>query len=337
MAFGLNEQPAGVALVTGGSGFVGRALCARLRKLGIRVHVAARHHAGGPWDRFVATDLARSALPPEALEGVDTVFHLAAKTHVRTAVRNDPEHEAVTVEGTRRVLNAARRAGVGRFVFMSSVKAAGEPGDMLVDEDFDRPPNTAYGRAKRKAERLVTGTGRECGMHTVVLRPTLVYGPGWKGNLSRMFRAVRAGRFLPPPQTGNRRSMVHVDDVAQAALLAAERPLADGRVYVLCDGEAYSTRRIYEAMCHSVGRPVARWEVPSSLLRVAARAGDALGANGRRTVPFDSEALDRLLGSAWYDSSRARRELGWAPRWTLEAALPDIIAHGALSPTPSPA
>ena len=331
----MNAQPTGVALVTGGSGFVGRALCSELRRRGTRVHVAARHHADGPWDRFVTTDLARSALPAEALEGVDTVFHLAAKTHVRTAVRNDPEHEAVTVEGTRRVLDAARRAGVGRFVFMSSVKAAGEPGDMLADEHFDRPPNTAYGLAKREAEELVMATGRECGMHVVVLRPALVYGPGWKGNLSRMFRAVRAGRFLPPPETGNRRSMVHVDDIVEAALLAVERPQANGRVFVLCDGEEYSTRRIYQAMCHGAGRPVARWEVPSSLLRFAARAGDALGANGRRAVPFDSEALDRLLGSAWYDSSRARSELGWAPVWTLEAALPDIVAHDGLSPTPT--
>ena len=337
MAFKLNERPVGVALVTGGSGFVGRALCGRLRERGTRVHVAGRHHADGPWDRFVATDLSRSTLPPEALEGVDTVFHLAAKTHVRIAVGDDPEHEAVTVEGTRRTLDAALRAGVTRFLFMSSVKAAGEPGDMLADEDFDRPPTTPYGRAKREAEELVMGTASESGMHAVVLRPAPVYGPGWKGNLSRMFRAVQAGRFLPPPDTGNRRSMVHVDDIAEAALLAVDRPLADGRVFVLCDGEAYSTRRIYQAMCRSAGRPVPRWEVPAWVLRVAARAGDALGAKGRRAVPFDSEALDRLLGSAWYDSSRARRELGWAPRWTLEAALPDIVAHGALSPTPSPA
>jgi UDP-glucose 4-epimerase len=124
--------------------------------------------------------------------------------------------------------------------------------------------------------------------------------------------------------------------VAEAALLAVDGHHADGQVYLLCDGEAYSTRRIYEAMCHSVGRPVATWEVPSSLLRVAARAGDALGA-GRRAVPFDSEALDRLLGSAWYDSSRARRELGWSPGWTLEAALPDIVAHERLGRIPSSA
>jgi nucleoside-diphosphate-sugar epimerase len=150
-----------------------------------------------------------------------------------------------------------------------------------------------------------------------------------------MFRAVQAGRFLPLPDTGNRRSMVHVADVAQAALLAAGREEAAGRVYLLSDGEPYSTRRIYEAMCHSVGRPVSRWRVPQSLLQLAARAGDVLGGNGRRPVPFDSEVLDRLLGSAWYDSSRARRELEWRPSWTLEEALAEILAHERGCPTPT--
>ncbi len=319
----------GVALVTGGSGFLGRALCAHLRNRGTTVHVVARRPTEGPWDRFVPVDLSRSELPPEALDSVDTVFHLAAKAHVAGRGSVDPDQELLTVAGTTRLLEAARRAGVARVLFMSSVKATGEPGDVLVGEEFDRPPLTSYGQAKRQAEELVLGTAARSGMHAVVLRPSLVYGPGWKGNLARMFAAVRAGRFPPLPETGNRRSMVHVDDVAEAALLAVERPDAAGRTYLLTDGEGYSTRRIYEAMCNSLGRPVPRWEVPAALLLAAARVGDAVGRNGRRSVPFDSEALDRLLGSAWYDSGRARAELGWTSTQTFEAALPAIVAHDA--------
>ncbi len=275
----------------------------------------------------MAADLSESEVPPEALESVDAVFHLAAKAHVGGPVHDDPEHARITVTGTRRLLDAVERTGVGTFVYMSSVKAAGEPGDALVDEEFDRPPLTSYGRAKREAEELVLAAGARSGMHAVVLRPSLVYGPGWKGNLARLFRAVRAGRFLPPPETGNRRSMVHVDDVAGAVVSAAEHPEAAGRIFLLTDGEAYSTRRIYEAMCHSVGRPVPRWAVPMPLLGAAAKVGDVVGRNGRRSIPFDSEALDRLLGSAWYDSGRARRELGWTTTYTLERALPEIVAH----------
>ncbi len=276
----------------------------------------------------MAADLSESEVPPEALESVDAVFHLAAKAHVGGPVHGDPQHARITVTGTKRLLDAVERTGVGTFVYMSSVKAAGEPGDALVDEEFDRPPLTSYGRAKREAEELVLAAGARSGMHAVVLRPSLVYGAGWKGKLARMFRVARAGRFLPPPpETGNRRSLVHVDDVAHAAVLAAERPEAAGRIFLLTDGEAYSTRRIWEAMCHSVGRSVPRWELPAPLLRAAAKVGDVVGGNGRRSVPFDSEALDRLLGSAWYDSGRARRELGWTSTHTLEAALPEIVAH----------
>jgi len=302
----------------------------------MRVRVIARRPADGPWDALLTTDLSRAELPAEALDSVDTVFHLAAKTHVRTAVADDPEHEAVTVEGTRRVLAAAGRSGISRFVFMSSVKAAGEGGNVLVDEQFARPPLTAYGRAKRQAEEEVFLRASRSGMHAVVLRPALVYGTGWKGNLARLYRAVQRGRFLPPPETGNRRSMVDVNDVVDAAVLAAERHDAAGRVYLLCDGQDYSTRRIYEAMCHGLGRPVSRWQLPCSLLRVAARGGDVLGRNGRRAVPFDSEALERLLGSAWYDASRARRELQWVPLRTLEDAMPEIVAHAGVCPGPSP-
>ena len=331
----MTASAAPVALVTGGSGFVGRALCTCLQRRGIAVRVVGRRPTEGPWDTLVTCDLSREELPEEAMDSVDTVFHLAAKAHARTAGPGDAEHVAVTVDGTRRVLAAARHAGVSRFVFMSSVKAAGEGGDIPVDEGFERPPLTAYGRAKREAEELVLRSAEESGMHVVVLRPALIYGPGWKGNLLRMFRAVQSGRFLPPPETGNRRSMVHVSDVAAAAVLAAERPSAAGRVYQLGDGEPYSTRRIYEAMCHASGRRVSRWQVPSSLLRVAAHAGDVLGGHGRRTVPFDSGALDRLLGSAWYDASLARRELEWMPLLTLENALPEIVAYDDACPTPS--
>ena len=322
----MTPSAAGAALVTGGSGFLGRALCARLQERGATVRVVARRAAEGPWDSHVAADLATSALPAEALDGVDTIFHLAAKAHAGSASADDDEHWAVTVEGTRRVVNAAARASVRRFVFVSSVKAAGDGGDALVDEEFDPCPVNAYGRAKREAEKIVLRTAADAGMHAAVLRPALIYGPGWKGNLSRMFRAVEAGRFLPPPETGNRRSMVHVADVAEAALLAAGREQAAGRVYILADGEPYSTRRIYEAMCRAVGRTPLPWHVPRPLLQVAARTGDVLGRAGRRGVPFDSGALDRLLGSAWYDASRARRELGWLPSRTLEEALPEIAA-----------
>jgi len=97
---------------------------------------------------------------------------------------------------------------------------------------------------------------------SVVLRLSMVYGPTRKGNLPRMIEAVTKGRFPPLPETGNKRSMVHVDDVVQAAMLAAERPESVGQTYVVTDGPPYSTRQIYECICEALGRDAPKWHVP---------------------------------------------------------------------------
>lgn len=296
-----------------------------LKASGIWVRAAARRPAAtGPWDEFVPVDIG-DPLPAGLLDGVDTVFHLAGRAHAELSGPQDAAlHRTVNVDGTSRLLDAALAAGVERLVFLSSVKAAGEPGRSAADENLATPPLTPYGRSKRDAEGLVLAAGRS-GMHVVALRPSLIYGARWKGNLQRMFVAVSAGRFPPLPQVGNRRSMVEVRDVGRAAILAAGTPRADGRVYILTDGEPYSTRRTYEAMCAAAGRPVPRWHVPLLTLRLAAGAGDVAGRLGWSTPPFDSSRLDRLLGWAWYDASRAQAELDWSPEYTLERFLDEAV------------
>lgn len=330
----MTSAPVRSALVTGASGFMGRVLCARLQRGGALVRALGRRRAEGPWDEFVTYDLPGDGSPSAAVAEVDTVFHLAGKAHVEPRGIDDPEQRAVTVDGTRRLLDAAVTAGVTRFIFMSSVKANGH-GDRPTGNEWDRQAGSAYGRAKREAEQLVVAAGARSGMHTTVLRPSLVYGPGWKGHLERMFRAVDAGWFPPPPPIANRRSMVHVSDVATAALLAAERPGANGRTYCLSDGESYSTRRVYEAMCRVLGRRVPRWHVPVVLLRAAARAGDLAAGSGRWSVPFDSDTLERLLGSAWYVADAAREELQWAPGRTFEESLPEIAESQPIGAHPA--
>ena len=286
----------------------------------------------GPWSEVVSADLGEALLPATCLDGVDTVFHLAGKVHALSErMGDDEEYRRVNVEGTRLLLEGARRAGSRRFVFLSSVQAMGETAAGCLDEAAEPHPATAYGRSKLAAEALVLD-GSLGPSHTCCLRPPLVYGPGQKGNLHRMIRAVDHRFFPPLPETGNRRSMVHVQDVVEAALLAARRDEAGGRTYIVTDGRAYSSREIFDAIRRVLSRSSPRWHVPLWTLHVLARVGDGVGwLRGRRFV-FDSDALEKLVGSAWYSSERISRELGYRPSRSFLEALPEIIADYKTGP-----
>jgi nucleoside-diphosphate-sugar epimerase len=300
-------------VVTGAGGFIGRRLCTALRAHGRVVALVRERDARGPWDDVIAADLARDDIAAGAFDGASVVFHCAGKAHAVAERHADAgEYRRVNVEGTRRVLEAAARAGVARFVFASSVKAMGEG-------DGGGEPSTPYGRSKREAEALVLHGGYVG--EPVVLRLALVYGPGVGGNLGGMLRAVRSRRFPPPPRVDNRRSMVHVDDVVLVAIAAGRRPEAVGRAIVVGDGVPYSTHGIYAAMLRSLGRPVPRRSLPAPAWRALARAGDVAGALLRRRAPFDTDAYRKLFASAWYPPTDLEAVLGVAARRTLDDAL----------------
>jgi UDP-glucose 4-epimerase len=317
-------------LVTGATGFVGRVLCAELKNRG-RVRALVRDAASEPgsWDEVVGCDLAGDHTARslrDALEGVDTVFHLAGKTDdMKTSKRDEGVFSRVNFDGTAVLVEAAAAAGVGGLVYLSSIKAMGTGGDDCVDESSPVNPTTPYGRSKLAAEEIVLGCADV--PHVSVLRSCPVYGVGAKGNLTRMIRAVAKGIFPPVPDTGNVRSMVHVEDVTQALLLSAEKDEANGRVFIVTDGRRYTTRDIYELICKALGRRVPPWRIPAVGLRVLARIGDGIGTLTGRNFVFDSKTYDRLLGSAYYDSKRICATLGFHPRWDLEKALPEMVRH----------
>ncbi len=319
----------GRVLVTGGTGFVGSHLLPRLRAEGVGVRVLSRRAApaGIPFE-WVRGDLAvRESLLP-AVAGVDTVLHLGGYAHALS--RPDPveleRHRRINLEGTGALVEAAAEAGARRFVLVSSVKAAGEDPEGCIDEHHTRPPRDPYGAVKRLAEERVLATAAATGMAACVLRPALVYGPGVKGNLAAMMRAIARGRFPPVPETGNVRSMVDVRDLVEAILAAAVRAEAAGGTFILTDGEAYSTRRIYLAMCAALGRRPPRWTLPAGLLRLLGRLGDAGEGLLGRPLPIDSTRVRRLLESACYRSVLAEAGLGFRPRYRLEDALPEMAA-----------
>lgn len=314
-------------LVTGASGFVGSHLVTELlaRRYVVRAFVRPGSPATFPQDvEVVRGDIRRVDDVAAALAACDTVIHLAAKVHALGSRIDDWEQDEVTREGTRNVVNACAREGVARLVFVSTLAVHGTS-EEIQDEDSPLEVSSAYGLAKLEGERLVLQLHRETGIHVSVLRPAMVYGTGCKGNLTRLIRAVRRPYFVIPGGPENRRSVLHVRNLIQAIILAATRREANGRIYVVTDSKDYSTQAIVKHIARAVGRKMAVPRVPVGLLHFAARMGDAVGSLIGRRVPFDSAALQKLIGSQYFSSSRIARELGYKPQYDFESSIDQIV------------
>ncbi len=296
-------------LVTGADGFIGTALCTRLNRSGVHV-VRLTRKPDGP--DTLAVDLGRDPIPDLSELRPETVFHLASRVH-ESDDRPDAEaeHMRVTVEGTRAMLAASALAGVQVFVFFSTCAVMPAGWANPVDETAEPRPTTSYARAKLAAEDLVLRMNGIGGIRTVCLRLPMVYGRGGKGQLPRMVKAIERGWFPPIPDLGGARSLVHVEDVAEAAILVGNDPKSAGRVYVVAEPYAYTSRELYEIVLKAVGRRPPSWHVPRYALRLAALTGDLGEFLTRRPWPFDTDALTKLSQPARYSAARIERELGF--------------------------
>ena len=273
------------SFVTGATGFIGQRLLVGLEANGEGVRILSRNPH--PDYETVVCDLQYEAIPEYGLDGVDTVFHLAGFTHdLRDASKLEHLYRALNVDATVQFTELAVRSGVKQFVFVSSVKAGG------YDEE-QGPPDGVYGQTKREAELKLLDIGRQSGMHVSIVRPSLVYGAGVKGNLALMRRGIEQGWFPPIPETENRRSMIHVDDLVRALLLTAENKRANGEIFIVTDGVPHSSREIYEAICQSVGKTVPQWSVPKIVFE-----GLSL------LSPRIRYKVDKLLGDEFYSSAK---------------------------------
>jgi nucleoside-diphosphate-sugar epimerase len=315
-------------LVTGHSGFIGSHIVSELGREPCYIRGLTRqpHRPGSDNSVDVRVgDLTRPATLDGLMSNIDTVIHAAGYAHA-----SDSDHDVhyrTTLEGTRHLLHEAVASNVRRFVFISSTKAMPAPHRDCIDETETGLPRDGYGLARRHTEEQVLKTGNRTGMHVSIVRPALVYGPGCKGNLAAMLRWIDRGIFPPVPDTGNRRSMVDVRDLARAVIAASRRASANGRTCIIADGEDYSTRRIYQAMKTALGKSTPRWSVPAGIYRAAGHAGDLYEAVLRRPAAFNSAVCSRLLDSACYHSVVAETALGFRPEFCLEDSLPMMVRH----------
>ena len=306
-------------LIVGANGFVGK----RLLKPSDRALV--RKSASLPNE--VIGDLLDPASLKTACKGIGTVFHCAGHAHDNSPSNNDINWK-INFEGTRNLVNAAGLSGVQNFVFLSSVKAMAEPGNTCLNEDSPGEPVSQYGKAKRAAEDAVLDAGLKFNMNVVNLRLAMVYGRGGRGNLERMAQAIKSGWFPPLPETGNHRSMVHVNDVVRAIRLVSESPEASGQTYIIADQCPYSGRQIYSLLRQSLNMKPTNHHIPAGVLRLAGQIGDIAGGILRRRLSLSSEEVAKLLSSAWYSADRIERELGWRSEISLNEGLREMFGSG---------
>lgn len=305
-------------LVTGAGGFVGTAVVSELAMRGIPHRAVTRR----PREGYLSIGNIDPATDwSGALNGVDSIVHLASRAHVlnERAVNaklvngTSPQapFQSTDVDATLNLARQAAAAGVRRFVFISSIKVNGEatrPGRPFTAEDAPNPQNP-YARSKFDAERRLFALAAETGLEVTVIRPPLVYGPGVKANFATMMDWVNRGIPLPLGAVNNKRSFVFVENLADLIILSAIHPGAAGQVFLVSDDEDISTTELLQRMAQALGRASWNMPVPAPVLTLAA------AAIGRRAF------TSRLTDSLQVDIGKTRELLGWAPRKCVAEGL----------------
>ncbi|BCS51985.1 NAD-dependent epimerase/dehydratase family protein [Geobacter sp. SVR] len=304
-------------LVTGASGFVGRALCTRIVREGrtVRGTVLASEAPAS-----LVAGVAPAVVEPlgaatpwgHALADIDTIIHLAARVHVMRESSSNPlkAFRAVNTEGTECLARHAATAGIRRFVFMSTIGVHGSNSGNLPYAESDKPcPHNTYSVSKLEAENKLREIAAETGMEVVVIRAPLVYGPENPGNFLNLLKVVQRCLPLPLASISNKRSLLYVENLVDALLTCATHPAAAGKTFLVSDGEDISTPELIRKTAAALGVPARLFPFPMPLVRVVG------------TLSGKSAAVNRLIGSLMVDSSKIRQELGWTPPFMMEEGL----------------
>lgn len=314
-------------LITGSSGFIGRQLCAQLQQSNSKFATVSRE-AGflQGVEQHWHTDLLARTLPARLLTGVDVVVHLAGLAHQPATRHNIPQpYFDLNRDATLRLAAAADAAGVKKFLFVSSVKAARyNPAHEPNDETMGALPVDPYGLSKRQAEHALLDLSAT-GMEIVIVRPSLVYGPGVKGNLYNMLRGIKSGWF-PIISGGGVRSMVSVDDLCAALISLSEADSTANETFIVTDGEHYTIDRIGTAMRAALAKRGGGLRLRDRDLRRVAALNTGVRRRLGVALPINA-VIAKLCDSEIYSSAHLQRTIKWRPQQTLEDQLPAMVLN----------
>ena len=302
-------------LLTGATGFVGESLVKSLTKTSNSLVSIGRRPSENI--DFYSVDFESHFNVQEALNNVDVVLHCAARAHVMNDLEADPLslYQKINSEATLRLAKQAAKAGVKRFVFLSTIKVNG---DITIlnkpfNESISIAPVDYYAVSKYEAELGLIAISKKVDMEIVIIRSPLVYGPRVKGNFSSVVNLVKKNILLPLGSiVTNKRSLIGIENLVNFILFCADykkTPQAANETFLISDGEDVSTAELFKRVAKACGKKNRLFSFPVSLLRLGAR------------LLSKQDMADRLLGSLQVDSSKARELLGWKPVLTMQEQL----------------
>ncbi len=263
-------------------------------------------------DCFIIGDLGPETDWADSLEDIDVVVHLAARVHQLNDTSENPlqDYRRINTQGTAHLAGCAAKAGVKRFIFLSSIKVSGESttaGNGFVETD-PAQPSDPYGISKYEAELALNELHASTDMQVVILRPPLVYGPGVRANFLKLFSLVNRGVPLPLGCVDNRRSFIYIGNLVDVLIRCLQDPKAAGNTYLLAD-VVLSTPELIREIAAALGKRAYLLPIPLWLFR------SVLTVIGKRPV------YDRLTGSLRVNTAKLQADLNWSPVYSLQDGL----------------
>jgi len=306
-------------LVTGATGFVGRRLVAALsHRPMFAVNAASRHPADLP-DTVRAARIRNLTEDTDwsgALRGVDVVVHLAARMQANRSQVSDPRaaFRSANVKATLNLARQAADAGAQRFVFISSVKVNGEQSspDRPFTADDTPAPVDPYGISKAEAELGLRELAASTGMEVVIIRAPLIYGPEVGGHFETLMSWLQRGLPLPLRDTGNKRSLLALDNLVDLIIRCLDHPAAANQIFLASDNKDLSTSKLLRRMGRVLGRRARLFPFPRPLLLIAAK------------LTGKEESYLRLFGNLQLDITKTREMLDWEPPLTVKEGLKQL-------------
>lgn len=286
--------------ITGSNGFVGKHFINELNKRNF-------HYIAG--ERSLYGDLITQKNWKDLLSDCDVVVHLAARVHVMSEKEEDPllAFRMMNVETTSNLAQAAKAAGVKRFIYLSSIKVNGEETGSIPFTAGDIPhPEDPYGVSKMEAEKVLLRMHEKGIFEVVIIRPPLIYGPGVKANFEKLFWLVKKDLPIPFGKVNNKRSLVSVFNLCDLMITCFEHSKAAGQIFLVSDDHHYSLKELIILMGKTLGKHPHLIPVPVSLMKFGA------------TLLGKTSYADRLFGNLYVDIEKTKELLNWHPTFSFE-------------------